>query len=854
MIHRTFPISLLLATLLAAPSEGEPMPASLVMDLTDTLDATAGLDPRALTTLDGTLFFSGWHPLTGRELWASDGTPEGTRLVMDTCAGECTGIASSVILALSDAVYFPSCDASSTCQVWRSDGTAEGTAPVTRFSRNSLTGRVRGSLVSNLTEWNGKLYFQACDILHGCELYESDGTTDGTRLVVDLLPGPADVVFSDLLPAAGQLFGTASGGRQVWVSDGTATGTRFLVEEPGGFAYRLSLGTDDRIYYVANRVQLWTSDGTDAGTRMLTVSNRGITPLDVVSDTLYFSRGRSRGGTDLWYWDDVTASRQLIRDNFEGGLTHGVGFSGELYFAAGSQLWKSNGSPQGTAQVADLLDDVTEMVVDGDTLYVGTQSGLWEVDATGATLLTDAYSPSRLAAFRGGVAFAAHSIETGTELGISGVLGTALLSDAVDPGSTYPTGLTPHLGTLLFSTPSYPSQLYQASETQPSPRRLGTYEVSPTTVSAGGQAFILGWDLEVLGSDGAPMQLLDGHPLDYNGGLSLLREASASFAGALTFLVWRNSDGGSEPEIVELWASDGTIEGTRQLDELMDFYFCFQCDPPQPLPSCGMTAIANRIFAHFGGRLWVSDGRAGEAVELDIGTAESYCIVDNFTSVDDRLFFTTSCYQQPLRLFVSDGTQAGTILLREVESVDPDLSEAFVGELAALGETLFFVLEDSELGAELWTSDGTAAGTGLVRDIRPGIDSSNPSGLVVLKGRLYFSADDGVHGRELWASNGTRRGTGMVADLRPGPESSHPSELAAVGGRLFFSADDGVRGRELWTSKGGARTTRRLQDIQPGVLPSSPSSFAAAGSLIYFIAGTEATGLELWAMPRRFGK
>jgi ELWxxDGT repeat protein len=51
---------------------------------------------------------------------------------------------------------------------------------------------------------------------------------------------------------------------------------------------------------------------------------------------------------------------------------------------------------------------------------------------------------------------------------------------------------------------------------------------------------------------------------------------------------------------------------------------------------------------------------------------------------------------------------------------------------------------------ELWKSDGTAAGTLLVRDIYPGGVSSDPRDLVAMDNKLYFSADDGVHGRELW--------------------------------------------------------------------------------------------------------
>jgi len=104
---------------------------------------------------------------------------------------------------------------------------------------------------------------------------------------------------------------------------------------------------------------------------------------------------------------------------------------------------------------------------------------------------------------------------------------------------------------------------------------------------------------------------------------------------------------------------------------------------------------------------------------------------------------------------------------------------------------------------------GTAAGTVLVKDIKPGAGFSSPGSLTLVDGTLFFAADDGLNGRELWASDGTAAGTVLVKDINPGAGDSAPYELATVNGTLFFRADDGTTGEELWTSDGTAAGTVR---------------------------------------------
>jgi ELWxxDGT repeat protein len=70
--------------------------------------------------------------------------------------------------------------------------------------------------------------------------------------------------------------------------------------------------------------------------------------------------------------------------------------------------------------------------------------------------------------------------------------------------------------------------------------------------------------------------------------------------------------------------------------------------------------------------------------------------------------------------------------------------------------------------------------------------------LINVNGTLFFAANDGTTGLELWKSNGTAAGTVLVKNIRPGSDSSYPSSLINVNGTLFFAADDGTMGFELW--------------------------------------------------------
>src|SRR5437868_1840622 len=81
----------------------------------------------------------------------------------------------------------------------------------------------------------------------------------------------------------------------------------------------------------------------------------------------------------------------------------------------------------------------------------------------------------------------------------------------------------------------------------------------------------------------------------------------------------------------------------------------------------------------------------------------------------------------------------------------------------------------------------------LVKDINPGSGNSFPNTLTNVNGTPFFSANNGSHGFELWKSDGTSAGTLLVKDIFPGIGGSLgiSINLTNVNGTLFFKATDG---------------------------------------------------------------
>jgi len=226
----------------------------------------------------------------------------------------------------------------------------------------------------------------------------------------------------------------------------------------------------------------------------------------------------------------------------------------------------------------------------------------------------------------------------------------------------------------------------------------------------------------------------------------------------------------------------------------------------------------------------------------DINPGSSSSVPQQFASIGDRLLFSATDGVHGTELWVSDGTTGGTHLVKDI---NPGGASSDPYGLNRAGSSVFFRATDPSHGTELWASSGTARGTRLVKDINPGPEGSDPrhgtpsapnNFISNVGGRPYFNAYDPVHGYEPWTSNGTAADTHLVKDIRPGDIASYASDFTYAHGIAFFTAADEVYGRTLWRTDGTAGGTRLVTDShgRPLSLPSYLTNFD--GSLFFSAA------------------
>jgi ELWxxDGT repeat protein len=673
--------------------------------------------------------------------------------------------------------------------LWRTDGTPAGTRLVKRFP-----GEVELKLPSDLTAVGNQLFFIMKDegVLNPT-LWRSDGTEAGTYSLD--VPAFAST-FTDVDGTLFFVSGTLSPRTReaLFKTDGTREGTVLVKSFP---LYSRSLylaALDGRLYFAhteQTRSDLWTSDGTEAGT----VPSGVFPALPVDADSrpsfVTAAGGRLFFLTSNLTWEPFTATVTLWASDATPAGTMplkeftlpsvfslppiGLTAVGEtLYFAVddgehGAELWTSDGSSAGTVLIRDAVSGPKGLL----DYYCQDYCVPFVVSAAGEIFFTT-WQPTGYEVWR----------SDGTDSG------TRRLAQVADPREDV-SGLAQVPGRLIFL-----SRMPSAVDEDVEIVRL----------------WATGSEVE------APVLLREFGPSD-----GRYEEELTVLDGVLLFATNDGVHGR------ELWQTDGTAGGTALL---ADLYGANGGSKPSRLAAVDGAVYFFADDGLHGFELHRSDGRAADTRlvrDINPGPADgfqAYLSAPRPTALGGEVYFAADDGQAGVELWKSDGTESGTVLVKDVR---PGPNGSFPAESVAVGETLFFIAQDrgGQVGAALWRTDGTEAGTHRVTDRLPA--EGNPSSLVGLNGTLFFLTRD-----RLWRSDGTESGTTIVAAV-PSVET-----LAAIGDRLFLGAAGNRYDRGLWTSDGTPLGTMRQR-----VIEGTPALFTTAAGTVFF-ATRGGSDEELW--------
>ncbi|GMQ81180.1 MAG: hypothetical protein BMS9Abin05_0611 [Rhodothermia bacterium] len=753
-------------------SDGTEIGTLVLHDFESSLDQGSG-GIWTMIRLGERIFFSYF---LGRsvQLWATDGTPEGTiRIHAETKADQYA----VELTAFHDSLYFVTYVPGDPHTVWRMD--PEESAPE-KFLTSDVVNATR------LFTDDERLFLMAGTVGDIPHLWVSDGTVSGTEYL-RFIGGAPHAEDGGFFGSLGDrvLFFAKDGvhGFEPWVSNGTVAGTFMLADtnpgEAGTTIYGESARIGNQVFFQGKSedvgTELWVTDGTSAGTHLVTDINPGPISsfpdyLSVIDDRLLFRASDGVHGKELWTSDGTVEGTTMLMDFNEGGGSgapnRAVEFPGGFIISAsdgphGQELWISDGTPAGSELIKDidsrgtLSSSISRLALFDNELFFRADDGvigseLWKTDGTteGTLPASDLFEGS-----------------SGSSPRPYGVVNQRLIVEAK----------TPETGRILWAFPPgglAPEPLIPTGANPYEITRTGSWTMASDALVFYAQDNVNGDELWI--TDGTPL----GTRRLTAGGLTEDNPWMLGFVNDHT--VFSARDG----SVYNLYGSDRS--GNTSL--LFSNVGTNRPDGSEPLDG-------RILFSPANGNLYSTDGTPN-GTQL-VRTLNQYNHLSSFSNAGQLVFFDANDRNgSGIELWRSDGTPQGTFLLKDIYLGSED---SYPYDLFPVGNRLFFTAVDGEHGRELWVTDGSMSGTHLVADVVPGPEASAASPLLAIENLLLFSADDGVHGRELWISDGTETGTYMVLDFVPGVDDSYPDNAMVLNDRILLTFTHTEFGEEFWT-------------------------------------------------------
>jgi len=780
----------------------------------------------------GKLYFVANDGINGHQLWVTDGSEAGTRRVTSKMNYPVNKIVSN-----GDYIFYLKNPRDYRLEVWKSDGTDSGTTLVKGdiAIRNTPDGLISAvGLVFFAAENEGS---------NGTMLWRTDGTEGGTFTVAGPLSGngagPGGTSgLTQFIEYNGALYLIVRTSFANWLSvglmktDGTVAGTERVVGMYDGNTKLVEFADvivhNDKMYFSffdldLNHFFIFESKGlADNTKRSYEYSGPSyFAPSSPVGmgEQLYFTSGNSAGGTSLIKMSTTTLAAQEVKE-LSGPISKPFFFykesdsnrllnDGEGIFIRSrmdnykAELWRSDGTTDGTSPLGRVLYAENLSLFQNTLFFSGAGDAdreLWKSDGTvtGTVLVRDINAAKSGGGFgqprlvSDGIVLPGSHPDYGTEIWVSD--GTSSGTRVVDliPGKG---GAWPY-GYLNTGDKVYFFGLAEAGG-------ISLYATDATTVVTQVVRHFTTGDHR--------------YRLAYAGGDNIF--AFAAKADGSFSLYVLNKVTGAGDEIKNFGVNEYGV----------------------PFSISEVAVMNDLVYFLCAAALWKSDGTTEGTVKVaDFHETANLTVAGNYVYFTEKADYQTG----EVELYKSDGTPEGTGIVKNLNGS----ASGNPADLIAFKNKLLFTASDQATGKEVWITDGTEVNTVLLKDINAGGSSgiSHPQ-FVLHDGMLFFMANSPAYGAELWKTDGTDTGTVRVRDIVPGPDSSKPASISNLGGTLYFAAFTPAAGYEIWTSDGTDEGTRLVVDVVPGPRYSNPRNMVTIADQLVFTADTESTGTQLWS-------